>query len=63
MTICLLQRQKLLLSKVMRYRFIMIINWFKYLKEWYDYHTYDKFLIEYTTKLDGAKLLGTDLDE
>lgn len=47
----------------MRYRFIMIINWFKYLKEWYDYHTYDKFLIEYTTKLDNAKLLGTDLDE
>jgi|15BtaG_2_1085339.scaffolds.fasta_scaffold07048_4 hypothetical protein len=47
----------------MKYRFMMFINWFRYLKEWYDYHTYDKFLIEYTTKLDGAKLLGTDLDE
>ena len=22
----------------------MIINWFKYLKEWYDYHTYDKLI-------------------
>ena len=32
-------------------------------EEMYNYHTYDKFLIEYTTKLDGAKLLGTDLDE
>ncbi len=47
----------------MKYHFYMFINWFKYLYEYWDYHTRLKHLIEYETKLKGAKLLGTDLKD
>ena len=47
----------------MKYRFMMIINWFRYLRELYEYHTWKKHLYKYQAKLKGAKLLGTDLKD
>ena len=35
----------------MKYRFMMIINWFRYLRELYEYHTWQKHLYKYQEKL------------